>query len=303
MDKLLLYILGQNKKEWLDASIGWGLPVAIGFVAMFLQVYAKLFSYASLRPGDNYSWLVALIALYLFFQNRVLFLQPRPEKRSHLETFLSVSIYGIGLLLYVIGTSQAILSLSLSSQVLILLGLIIYFKGYGLAKKCWFALFFLIFIIPFPAYILDPITLPMKIMVSMATEWLLHHTGYLVARDGVILQVDRYQLFVADACAGMKTLLSLEAMGLLYLHVVQHDSWRRNLLLGILIVPISLFANILRVTILALITYHLGEAAGRGFMHFYAGILLFLIALSLIMMIDHFIQKRLSQKKVANKHG
>jgi exosortase/archaeosortase family protein len=115
--------------------------------------------------------------------------------------------------------------------------------------------------------------------------------------------VERYQLFVADACAGMKTLLSLEAMGLLYLHVIQHDSWRRNILLGVLIVPISLFANILRVTVLALITYHFGEAAGRGFMHFYAGILLFIIALSFIMLIDHLIQKKLTHTMVSNNHG
>lgn len=268
---------------------GWAL-IVIGLIIMYVPPYFQALIASWSRSSDSYIWLVLLIAGYLFYKERNYLTTRRPNPRTSAETFFSIMIYSVGLFSYVIGRSQGIISLTLGSLVFTCVGLILFFKGAHIVKKYWFALFFLVFTVPMPSYLLDPITLPMKILVSISTEWILSHAGLLVARDGVILQVERYQLFVADACAGMKTLLSLEAMGLLYLHLVKHDSWQRNLLLGVLIIPISLLANVIRVTMLALITYSLGEAAGRGFMHAYAGILLFLVALSLIMTIDHLIQ-------------
>lgn len=295
---MFLTALKRKLREITSMHFNWWMLIVAGLSVMYLPVYSSFFMHEWQKHNDSYSWLVALISFYLFFQNRHHFSDSSHYQRTAAETYLSVALYAVGLLIYVLGTSQSIQTLALSSQIFILLGLIIFYKGFCLAKKCWFALFFLIFVIPVPAYLLDPVTLPMKILVSIATEWILQHFGYLVGRDGVILQVEQYQLLVADACAGMKTLLSLEAMGLLYLHVVKHDSLQRNLLLGLLIIPISLLANISRVTILALITYHLGDAAGRGFMHFYAGIVLFMIALSLIMLIDHVIQRRIESRYV-----
>jgi exosortase/archaeosortase family protein len=101
-----------------------------------------------------------------------------------------------------------------------------------------------------------------------------------------MLNVGQYRLMVADACAGLHTLLSLEAMGLLYLHLVKHDLLFRNITLTALIIPISFIANVIRVIVLVLVTYYYGDSAGQGFVHGFAGILLFVVALSLIILID-----------------
>jgi exosortase/archaeosortase family protein len=106
----------------------------------------------------------------------------------------------------------------------------------------------------------------------------------------VILQIGQYKLLVADACAGLHTLLSLEALGLLYLNLVRHDSLFRNAALAILIVPISFSANVIRVITLTLITYHLGDAAGQGFLHGFAGMVLFISALLLIIGVDSILR-------------
>ena len=105
--------------------------------------------------------------------------------------------------------------------------------------------------------------------------------GFPIARSGVILQVGQYQLLVADACAGLQTLLTLEALGLFYLNVVRHSSAFRNVGLALLIIPISFTANVIRVVTLSLVTYYLGDAAGQGFLHGFAGIVLFITALLL----------------------
>jgi exosortase B len=144
--------------------------------------------------------------------------------------------------------------------------------------------------IPLPGTVVDMVTLPMKMAVSYVAEHVLFWAGYPIGRTGVILQIGQYMLLVADACAGLHTLLTLEALGLLYLNIVRRDSMFRNVGLALLIVPISFTANVIRVMTLTLITYHFGDEAGQGFLHGFAGIVLFLSALLLIIGFDTALQ-------------
>jgi len=97
-------------------------------------------------------------------------------------------------------------------------------------------------------------------------------------------------LLVADACAGLNSLFTLEALGLLYMNVMRHESPLRNAMLAILIVPISFAANVTRVLILSLITYYFGDAAGQGFVHEFSGMVLFITALMLIIGVDSILR-------------
>jgi len=110
------------------------------------------------------------------------------------------------------------------------------------------------------------------------------------------LHMGQYQLLVADACAGMHTLISLEALGLLYLSLVKHDSLFRNITLATLIIPISFTANVIRVITLVLITYYFGDEVGQGFVHGFAGMLLFIVALIIIMTVDSLLQRWVARK-------
>jgi exosortase B len=179
----------------------------------------------------------------------------------------------------------------------ILPALLLLLRGTAALKACWFPIFFMAFMIPLPGPVVDTLTLPMKTFVSWATEHILYAFGYPISRSGVILHLGQYQLLVANACAGLHTLFSLEAMGLLYLHLTRHESWARNVALAILIIPISLTANTIRVMSLSLITYYFGDEAGQGFLHGFAGMVLFISALLLIMAIDSLIQGVLNLRK------
>jgi exosortase len=123
--------------------------------------------------------------------------------------------------------------------------------------------------------------------------------GYPVARVGVILYVGQYQMLVADACAGLRTLFTLEALGLLYLNLVRYQSLGRNVGLALLIVPISMAANVVRVIVLCLVTYYLGDEAGQGFLHGFAGFVLFLSALMLILAADSLMRMMFRHPKPA----
>ena len=195
-------------------------------------------------------------------------------------------LVAVALLFYVFGRSQRILSAQALSAIFLLPGIVLLLRGPRQLRAIAFALFFMIFLVPLPATMVDAVTQPLKLAVSSVAATVLYAAGYPIARTGVILQIGQYQLLVADACAGLHTLFSLEAMGLLYLNVVRHTSLLRNIALAVLIVPISFAANVIRVMVLALITYYFGDEAGQGFLHGFAGLVLFMTALAFIIATD-----------------
>ena len=203
----------------------------------------------------------------------------------------------VALLLYVFGRSQRILSAQTLSLVVLLPALLLLLRGPRQLRAALFPLFFMIFLVPLPGAMVAAVTQPLKLAVSSVATSLLFALDYPIARTGVILQIGQYQLLVADACAGLHTLFSLEAMGLLYLNVVRHSSWWRNLLLALLIVPISFSANVVRVITLALITFHLGDEAGQGFLHGFAGMMLYLTALMFIIGTDGLLRRLTRDRK------
>ena len=195
-----------------------------------------------------------------------------------------------GILLYVVGRVLGVIYAEVGSVIPMIIGVLLLTTGTQAVKALAFPLFFMLFMIPLPGFLIEPISQAMKLMVSGAAESVMFALGYPIARTGVILQIGQYQLLVADACAGMRTLFMLEAMGILYLNLVRFSSMLRNVVLAILIVPISFAANVIRVVVLSLITYHWGDEAGQGFLHGFAGMVLFLSALLLTMFVDSLLR-------------
>ncbi|KQT37339.1 MULTISPECIES: exosortase B [unclassified Methylophilus] len=258
-------------------------------LVLFVPVFYDLFLNVWNNDTQSHGPIVLGIAIWFFYfktkqilDKKYLF-KPAP--------FLGWFFIFIGACIYLIGYSQSVYILSVLSLVLILCGLICIVFGLNTVFKYWFALFFFIFLMPWPASVIDAVTQPMKIAVSFASEHLLYWLDYPIARSGVILQIGQYKLLVADACAGLNSLFTLEAIGLLYINVINHQAFWRNVLLAILIVPISFTSNVLRVCTLALITYHFGDEAGQGFLHNFSGMILFMTALVLIIVMDTVIQK------------
>jgi exosortase B len=176
------------------------------------------------------------------------------------------------------------------SQILVLVALVLLMLGRQALKVLWFPLFFLLFMVPLPGSVLASVTAPLKSAVSAVAANMLYAMGYPVARAGVILSVGPYQLLVADACAGLNSMFTLEALGLLYLNLIRCTSKLRNIALAVLIIPISFVANIIRVMILVLVTYHFGDEAGQGFVHRFAGMALFIVGITLMISADKMLR-------------
>ena len=278
------------------AAIPEWWPILLGLMILYVPTFYGLFNGLWATEEQMHGPIILFLAIWLMYQRWPIMMEESSGKPTSAYGW---GVFVIALLLYIIGRSQQVLILEVGSFIWMLTAILLIKRGSSALKILWFPLFFMLFMIPLPEALVIMLTMPMKMAVSYVTEHILYWANYPIARNGVILQIGQYQLLVADACAGLQTLLTLESLGLFYLNVVRHTSVFRNVTLAILIIPISFAANVIRVITLTLITYYFGDAAGQGFMHGFAGMVLFLSALILIISIDtllHYIVKMRAAK-------
>lgn len=256
--------------------------VLFGFAAMFLPTYWDLSSTVWASDEQGHGPIILAVSIWLLYQQRHALVQVKPRP-AYVMGGLSLLL---GLVLYAFGRSQSILLFEVSAQIFVLMALALVLIGGAGLKLIWFPLFFLLFMVPLPEVLVTALTTPLKSAVSAVASSLLYNTGYPVGRAGVILTIGPYQLLVADACAGLNSMFTLEALGLLYMKLMNYTSAGRNVTLALLLVPISFVANIVRVMILVLVTYYFGDAAGQGFIHGFAGMVLFMVALAIMLVVD-----------------
>ena len=263
------------------------LPVVLGLLVLFVPTFHRLATGAWGTEEQGHGPIIFALFAWLTWRKWPGMLAATAPGDS---SWTGWPLLAIGLLLYMVGRSQGILMFEVLSIVLVPAAVLLVKRGARALRVLWFPFFFLLFMVPLPAEFVAMLTMPMKMAVSYVTENLLFMAGYPISRSGVILQIGQYQLLVADACAGLQTLLTLEALGLFYLNLVRHPSAFRNIALAILIIPISFAANVIRVITLTLVTYYFGDAAGQVFLHGFAGMVLFLTALVLILGMDTLLQ-------------
>lgn len=278
-------VLGRNSGEakmWLE----W-LPIAAGLVALYLPTFYDLAT--SLWQTDDHAHgpIILAVLVWLIWRQRAVLIAPRATTART----AGLSLLVFGLLLYVVGRPQEINVLQVGSLVPILAGVLLSMRGWDATRKYWFVLLFCLFLIPFPNVFVDAVTGPLKQSVSAVAEEILYAAGYPIARTGVMLTVGQYQLLVADACAGLNSMFSLSALGLLYLHVMRRSSLLHNALVVASVLPIAFIANLIRVIGLILVTYHFGDEAGQGFLHGAAGMVLVLAALLLLLVLDSILAR------------
>ncbi len=275
----------QAEQGWLPQGtdkVVLGL-LALALAALYIPSYMELSRTVWNTDEQGHGPIIFAVAVWLFYRHRhavaALAAEPQPG--------LAWAVLVPSLLMYVLGYSQSFLMLAVISQIGVLAALILLFKGRAALRLVWFPLFFLVFMTPFPESLVAAVTGPLKSAVSVVAADLLYSVGYPVSRVGVILNVGQYQLLVADACAGLNSMFTLEALGLLYMNLMQYKSATRNVLLAVLVVPIAFGANVVRVMVLVLVTYHFGDAAGQGFVHGFAGMVLFIVGLILVLFTDY----------------
>lgn len=266
----------------------WLLAIG-GFAVMYLPLYWWAANGIWETEEQGHGAIVLAVLLWLFWTLR----QPIDQATVKPAPLLGWSVFVLGLFVYFVGRVFDISILEFGSQPLVVAGILLLVRGPSAIRVAWFPLLYFIFMIPLPGILVDAITGSLKGRIADIVENLLYMFGYPIARSGVILSIGQYQLQVADACAGLHSMFSLSALGTLFMYLMGP---KRKLHLGIMlaaILPIAFIANVVRVGVLVLVTYYLGDEAGQGFLHGAAGMVLMLVALLFFFFLDTLLDKAL----------
>jgi exosortase B len=265
-----------------SAAVAEWLPVLVGLSVLYVPTLYDLVTKIWIRDDEFHGAIVLAVIVWLVFDRREVLLSPPAETAPA----PGIALLIVGLLLYALGRSQGILIFQVAALIPIVAGALLAMRGWPALRALWFVLLFMAYLIPLPGYVEDWLTLPLSQTVAASADRILYAAGYPIAHQGVVLAVGQYQLRVADACAGLGSMFSLSAVGLLYLYLKRYQSWLHNGLILLSLVPIAFFANMARVVTLVLVTYTFGDEAGQGFVHGFSGIALFVFALLAVLVLD-----------------
>jgi exosortase B len=263
------------------------LALAAGLALLYVPTYIDLAR--GLWRDDAYAHGPIILAVFawLMWRGRAALLEDSGERAP----VLGGALVAFGLLLYVVGRSQALVLFEVASHLPVIVGALLVMRGPAAVRRLAFPLAFLFFLIPLPGFILDTVTTPLKNIVSIAVEGLLQALGYPVERAGVVLSVGRHEMLVADACSGLNSLYSLFALSLLYLHLAGPSSRARIAVLLLSLIPIAVIANVVRVMVLVLVTIHAGPETAQGWVHEALGMGVFVVALAMLLGVDAIMKK------------
>ncbi len=259
--------------EWTGRRVLASLSVLlVSFLFLYRDVIAKLIHDWSIDENYSHGFLVIPVALYLAWERRGLFF----AARTHPSNFgLIVAIAGLGMLLA--GVLGAEVFTTEVSILVTIAGTVLFIFGWSHLRVMLFPIAFMLLMIPLPAIIFNQITFPLQILASRFGEAALVVSGIPVLREGNVIHLANTTLAVAEACSGIRSLISLLTLGIIYGYFMDPRTWVRCVI-AIATVPVAIITNGLRVAGTGVGAHYFGPAVADGFFHEFSGWLIFISA-------------------------
>jgi exosortase len=258
------------------------LALIIGVAAILLPTMIEVGQFNWTTEQGGHGPIVLAIGLWLLWREVKSSSAPRKPGTAVIG---SLALAGL-LAVYLVSRITGILEIeALAMYGALIVGAYMLFGG-ALIRSVWFPLLYLALTLPPPDSVVAAVTQPIKIAISEWAVSLLYSLGYPIASSGVTIQIAQYELLVAAACAGLNSIISLGAICLFYGYLRHRTNLLAFVVIALSVIPIAVFSNFIRVIILILITYYLGEAAAQGFLHDFAGLTMFAVALLSVFVVD-----------------
>lgn len=240
------------------------------------------------KHNDNFShgFFIPLISGYMIYSMRST-LREVPFKPINAGLFVLL----LGLTQLIIARIGSEFFLERTSLVLVLFGLSLFLFGLAWTRKLSLPIFYLIFMIPLPAIIWNRIAFPMQLFASYLTENVIQLIGIPVFRQGNILQLQQTTLEVVDACSGLRSLVTMFALSAAMAWFANYSTMRKWTLF-FAAAPIAVFANIIRLTVTAILASRYGEQVAQGFLHEFSGLITFAVGLLMLFVTNFFLTKK-----------
>jgi exosortase len=232
----------------------------------------------------GHGFFVPILAAYIAWQKRSEFLA-EPVKPNWLGLVL-VIYAGVQLCVATLGAE---LFLARTAIVLSIIGAVLFLGGSKRARVMAFPLFLLFFMVPIPAILYNQITFPLQLIASRMAEWALMTIGIPVLREGNVLELAGQKLSVVEACSGIRSLLTLSFLSLVYGYFFEVKTWLR-VVLFVATVPIAIIANASRVTVTGIIADSRPELA-HGLFHTAEGFMIWIVSLTILVIFHQMVNR------------
>ncbi len=285
-------------REREHSRVSWTVWISI-FAALLLVLYGPILKALVLDwwrdPNYGHGFLVPVFSAFVLWRERerLALIIPKPSN------FGIVVMLG-AMALLVVGSLGAELFSTRFSFLVMIGGIVLFLAGWRMLRAVLFPLGFLVLMIPIPVLIYNQITFPLQLIASRFATFWLQLINVPVLREGNLIILPNYTLEVVDACSGIRSLMTLITLAIAYGYLVENNRWLRWVLI-LLMIPIAIVSNSIRILGAGVLTYHFGPRMAEGFFHEFSGWVIFVAAL-LLMFACHWLLRRIPgvQKGKAN---
>jgi len=234
-------------------------------------------------PNFSHGFFVPLFAAFVVWQerSRLAQLTPRPS-------WWGLPLLGLGMCVLVVGQMGAELFLSRLSLLIALAGMIVLLLGWNYFRALLFPWAFLLLMIPIPAIVFQQITFPLQLLASKVASTTLPWMGVPVLREGNVIVLPAMALEVAEACSGIRSLMSLATLAVIYGYLMEKRVGVR-IFLALASVPIAVVANSLRIVGTGLLVQYWDPEKAQGFFHEFSGWLIFVVSLLMLYLLHRIV--------------
>ena len=264
-------VLIKSRFPWLQAGVCFTIYLGI-LGALYSAILWDLILQWWDDPNYSHGFLVPLFSGLLVWQHRGVLGKLVPQ-----GSWLGLAVLLGGLSELVVGDLGAELFLTRSSLLIIIVGLILLHLGIEVLRVLAFPLVFLFFMVPLPTILFNAVAFPLQGLAAQNATWMLDLLGVPVLRDGNVIHLSHISLGVAEACSGIRSLISLLALAVAWAYLTLPGPWSM-LVLVTSTVPITIVANAGRIVLTGLIGQWLGLEYAQGFFHTFSGWVIFLVA-------------------------
>jgi exosortase len=258
--------------------------VAVAIVALYWGTLSSLVRHWASDDDFSHGFFVVPLAAYFLWERRDAF------RRAPVQPSIWGALILVGsLLVFVAGRFGAELFLTRVSLIGVVAGTLLFLCGWRYLRIAAFPLAFLLLMIPLPAIIFNQITFPLQGIAARAGEAVIAAAGVPVLREGNILHVPGRALEVAEACSGIRSLMSLLMLAVVLGYFTEKRTGGR-VLIALASVPIAIVANAGRVAGTGLAAYWVSPAAADGFFHTFSGWLVFLVAFAGLLIVQRLVE-------------
>jgi exosortase D (VPLPA-CTERM-specific) len=258
----------------------------LAWMATILVPASLVFSYWHIVQGLVHQWLnnedyshgllIVPIAAYLVWQKRaeLLSVDIRPDWRALSVLLLAIAVF-------IVGELGAELFTTRVSMVFFIIGLTWFICGSKVVRVLRFPLAFLFLMIPLPGFVYRNLTFPLQLMSSTGAVGILNILGISAYCEGNVIDLGTMRLQVVEACNGLRYILPLLSLGILFAFFFQKAIWKR-ILLVLFTVPVAMLANISRIAGTGILAEYWGTRVADGFLHSFSGWVVFMVSLGLL---------------------